>query len=258
MAQAIIERPVILSPAAEPPRSVFAPSSDLFARYRCEIAFLDKVLGGTPKDPHVMDVWLRTKASATTDQEEIRQRLLDTLIDMGYEASADASYADLVAASKELAGEQGTSGFKFDNRGLFLESRQIKALLRETVNIVYGDRPVELRKNKTTGKAVTKGAKAAFVERVFCDTPRIYLGRQEADGLEFRVGHIVDRQGPRATLGYYEYVERAEITFEISVLRDYLTPDDWADIWRHAEKNGLGAVRSQDFGRFVVTGWERI
>ena len=40
---------------------------------------------------------------------------------------------------------------------------------------------------------------------------------------------------------------------------DYeFTDDEWAALWLTAERQGLGASRSQGFGRFTVTQWDRI
>ena len=38
------------------------------------------------------------------------------------------------------------------------------------------------------------------------------------------IGHLVGPTGPRSTLGYHEYVERASLEFRIFVVRDSLTP----------------------------------
>jgi len=44
----------------------------------------------------------------------------------------------------------------------------------------------------------------------------------------------------------------------VLTMRDCLTPEQWADLWVHAQENGLGALRSQGFGRFFIQQWERI
>lgn len=249
------------------PVSVFGDKSDLFTRYSVQITMLDKLLGGSPKDPNIMMAHIRTSSGATTNEEEMRIRLLAALEGMGYDRGdlEGESLANIIKASQALVGEKGKCGFKKDVNGIYIESRHIKAMLRESVNIVLQDRPVTMRTSKIkdadgNAKIVTKNAKSVFVERVFVDTYKIYLNRQEPDGEEFWVGHPIDpKTGERrSNLSYFDYVDNAVIDFEMSVMRDYMSEQDWAEVWLEAEKNGLGAVRSQDFGHFVVTRWEKI
>ena len=85
----------------------------------------------------------------------------------------------------------------------------------------------------------------------------ILLGVSEPTGIDLSIGHITGPQGPRSTLDYYEFVERPEVSFEVMVLEDRVPTESWPQIWRYAQENGLGAKRSQGFGRFDVLGWDR-
>jgi hypothetical protein len=62
-------------------------------------------------------------------------------------------------------------------------------------------------------------------------------------------------QGRRSAIQYEEFVTDAVVDF--TVISDFDIPEEqWAAIWLTGEQNGVGASRSQGFGRYVVTGWE--
>ena len=226
--------------------SVFAKTTDLFTTYHCAIKMRDRMLGGIPKAPDVIEAWLRSKAGIS-DTEEVRNAMLRTLKELGVEVKEDMNYEDLVAASKEVAGSKQATGFKVDEEGLYIEDRQVKAMLREAVNILYaGER----------WGTTKKGPLNYFVERVFIQPAHIHLGRAEPDGTELRVIHISGPQGRRSSLSYFEYVESATMEFDVIVARDLIEHERWPEIWTLAQENGLGASRAQSYGRFDVTKWE--
>ena len=72
------------------------------------------------------------------DAQEIRQAMLRTLSEVGVEVSADMSSEQLERASAVLAGRKQTTGFKVGERGLYVESRQVKAMLKESTNVLFG------------------------------------------------------------------------------------------------------------------------
>jgi hypothetical protein len=132
---------------------------------------------------------------------------------------------------------------------LYIESRQVKAMLKESTNVVFaGERWGVTR----------KGAKAFVAERVFVQPDKLWLGVQEPSGVELMVAHLTGPKGPRSAIGYHEYVQGAVLCCEILALRDCLRPEQWRDIWLHAQENGLGAKRSQGFGRVDLEQWERL
>lgn len=226
--------------------SIFANKSELFTTYHCEIIMRSKMLGGIPKDPSIIEGWLRSRAGISND-EEIRQAMLRTLVELGAEVTPDMTYAQLEEASKALAAVKSTNGFKRNSAGLIIEDRQIKAMLKEAVNILYaGDR---------WGKT-KKGPRNFTAERVFIQPSEISLGRNEPDGIELLMVHAQTPQGPRSSLSYHEYVEGATLAFDVQVVRDEIEAECWPEIWVLCQENGLGACRSQSYGRFDVTRWD--
>jgi hypothetical protein len=225
---------------------IFASQSNLFRRYRARLLFRDKVMGGTPKDPKLIEGWLRAKAGIT-DVDEVRVALIRTLAEQGADVRPDMTYEEVEAAAEKIAGTKETTGFKRGEHGLYLEARQIKAAIKEATNILYAGERVGPTK---------KGAKSYLAERVFVAPDQIWLGRMEPDGIEMIVGHVSGPQGPRSTLGYHEYVQRPDITFDVLVTRDSIPPDWWPELWTQMEENAIGALRSQGYGKFDILAWD--
>lgn len=227
---------------------IFDNDSSLFQRYRARLQFRDKVMGGTPKDPKLIEGWLRAKAGIE-DVEEVRRAVLRTLAEQGADVREGMTYEEVEAAAEKIAGTKETTGFKRGEHGLYIESRQIKAALKETTNILYAGERVGPTK---------KGARNYLAERVFVSPDQIFLGRTEPDGIEMVVGHVVGPEGPRSTLGYHEYATRAEIEFDVLVTKDCIPPEWWPELWVHMQENGLGALRSQGYGKFDILAWDRV
>jgi hypothetical protein len=239
-----------------------------------------RILGGVPKNPELIEGWLRTKAGVT-DQEELRQMMLRTLYDMGQDVDSEWTFEQAVAASKKVASSKQTTGFKtdksrdadgqhFDGNGIYLESRNVKAGLKENISILYAGERV--------GKT-SKGAKNYAAERVFVAPARLYLRdvvavpdekdlrgfryevrepKRDPDGIEMMIGHVSSPQGPRSTLTYHEFVENCAITFIVMVMEDSIDAKWWPRIWTSYENNGIGACRSQGFGQFEIEQWDSL
>jgi hypothetical protein len=120
---------LVTQPEVTNAMGIFFKQSALFTRYAVTLQFRDKVMGGIPKDPKLIEGWLRAKAGIS-DVEEVRVALLRTLGELGAEVNPDMNYAEIEQAAEKVAGTKETSGFKRDPRyGLYLESRQLKAAL---------------------------------------------------------------------------------------------------------------------------------
>ncbi len=238
------------------PMSVFASYRDeMFERINLRLRFQDRLVGGNPKDPKLVQGWLR-KNMGLTDEVELFERTRAHLVEMGVEVGADATYEDLVKASESIAEEIKTQGFKRDEDGNpYIEGRQVKAGIKESVNILYAK-----QKWGPTGK----GPQGFTAERVFIEPDHIPVGNGDAVKIDLAIGHTTGPKGPQSTIGYYEYVEQAEISFSILQLRAQNTTkqepaldiDQWSRVWAHLELNGLGAMRSQGYGQFIVVEFE--
>lgn len=219
-----------------------------FTRYRIGLAFTGLVVGGVPKKPEVIESWLRARILG--GDEELRLMLVKTLEDLEIEVPADASREEIITAAKSIAATQHGNTFRRDERGLGLADYQIKALLKESTNILY---PYAGGHKWGPTK---KTPRSFLAERIFVDGYLIPLGRVDPDGTMTQVGHITGPQGKRSTLNHYDFCVQPEISFVVSSSEDAISRDQWVRIWIQAQRLGLGALRSMGYGQFKVTAFD--
>jgi hypothetical protein len=228
----------------------FTAGSDLFTRYHAVLKFRNQVRGGTPLNPEVVEQFLRSKIPGLGEDEylHIWRR---TMGELGVEVDDKMSYEEIVEASKKLAVEQNANGFKRWGDRPYIEARCIRAMLREGIHILFAS-----QKWGDTGK----GPKSYFVERVTVQPDRVFLTREPAPRkFELFIGHPTGPQGPRSTLTYVEYVDEPEVEFDVLIANDFMSEAMWKDLWFWAEETGgLGAMRSQLYGRFDIDVFEKI
>jgi hypothetical protein len=208
---------------------------------------LASVVGGVPSDPKVAEGWLRSKLQETDEriQEMVAQVMEERKV-------TESEAVTIVNNLKNLNGFKRTSGGQ-----LFIEGRQVKAMLKEATSIA-----VAVNKIQMTGWGATKKWLTKFLpEHVFVvDTTIVLKHLDENDALvAFKEPTGIHQQFVHTFRGsaiqYQEYCDDAVIEF--TVISDHnFTTRDWKMIWTTAEKNGLGASRSQGYGTFAVTGWE--
>lgn len=203
-------------------------------RYGGRLHFLSPIVGGTPSDPRTAEAWLRTKISAPDDI--IRSQVADIMNERG------VSEEEAVRIANEY---KHLNGFKRDEntRELYLDGRCLKACIKEAANI---------RWPKERWGVSNKGTMGFFAEHVFVPELRLYLGTTTPEVLQQFV-HTWRGNG----IQYAEYVEDAKMNF--TVITDFqFTEEQWGQLWVTAEQQGLGAMRSQGYGRFEVIEWKRL
>ncbi len=196
------------------------------------------IAGGTPTDPKVAEGWLRTKLGVDSDRL-IQEMVAETMVERGI--TADEA-VPLVNEMKNL------NGFKRDDQGLYIEGRQLKAALKEACSVAVAA-------GKLTGRGwgkTNKGLLNYLAEHVFVVEDRLHLGVSEATGIAQRFVHTFRGTG----IQYEEYVDDAKVDFTVMADHDF-TDHEWATIWLCGEQQGIGASRSQGFGRYEVVRWER-
>jgi hypothetical protein len=194
-----------------------------------------RIAGGTPTDPKVAEGWLKTKLAVDRD-DLIREAVAEVMVERG--VSADEA-TKIVDVNKHL------NGFRRDpESGLYIEGRQVKAMIKEAANI---------RWPKDRWGPSRKGTLSYFAEHFFCQEDRIPLGRMDADGIGQRFVHTWRGSG----IQYEEYCDAVDLKITIATDVD-LTNEQWGLLWLTGEQQGIGASRSQGYGRFQVTTWDRI
>lgn len=197
------------------------------------------IAGGTPTDPKVAEGWLRTKLGVDRD-DLIREMVAEVMVERGVTADEATT---IVNTSKHL------NGFKRDENGLYVEGRQLKAGLKEAASIAVAAGALTAR---GWGKT-NKGLLSYLAEHVFVVEDRLHLGVTEPTGIAQRFVHTFRGNG----IQYEEYVTDAKIDFTVIADHDF-SEAEWAAIWLRGEQNGIGASRSQGFGRYEVTRWDRL
>lgn len=195
------------------------------------------IAGGIPSDPKVVAGWIKTKLA--DNDTIIRDEVAQIMLDRGITADI---------AATELAELRHLNGFKRDTHGLYIEGRQLKACLKEAASVAVASG--NLKGGRAWGTTL-KGMTGFFPEHVFVNEDRLYLGVTEPTRINQRFVHT--HKG--SAIQYEEIVEDAKICFTVEADHKF-TPAEWATLWLTAERQGLGASRSQGFGRFTVTQWD--
>lgn len=193
--------------------------------------------GGVPTDPKVAEGWIKTKLAPPDDL--LREMVSATMLERG--VTRDEAVAE-VDADKHL------NGFKRDDDGvLYIEGRQLKAAIKEAGSVAAAAGKLDRRGWGSTNK----GIKSFLAEHVFVIEDRLSLGVTEPTGVNQRFVHTFRGNG----IQYEEYVEDAVINFTIATDQD-MTERDWAMLWLTGGQNGIGAARSQGYGRYEIMAWE--
>lgn len=244
-------------------------TTSAFAKYR-QVAWpyrfagtmhVNRICGGIPTDPKVAEGWLRTKLG-TTDDVLIQQQVAEVMLERGVTPGEDDE-----SVIAEVNRSRHLNGFKRERceacpplgqgtcpegpHELYIEGRQLKAAIKESAMIAAqaGKLPGGNVWGKLTSK---KGLKSFVAEHIGVVEDKLHLGVTEPTGVNQRFVHTRNGTG----IQYEEYVDDAQISF--TVLSDYdFTNEQWAMIWLTGEQQGIGATRSQGYGRYTVTSWER-
>lgn len=210
--------------------------------YRFKATLLvDRIVGGVPSDPGVAQKWLESKIVDNDDL--IRKLVAETMVERGIGADE---------AVKEVDRLKHLNGFKRDDQGLYIEGRQVKAAIKEAGNIAgcSGKLPTGKKAWGVTGK----GLMGFFAEHIFVEDDRIHLGVSEPAGIQQRFVFASGPTGRRTGIQYEEYVDEAKISFHV-ITDNKFTDEQWAMIWLTGQQQGLGATRSQGYGRYTVIEW---
>lgn len=210
----------------------------MYRKYRVQLQIRDKILGGIPKNPELIQGWLKSKGLEEKAIEEI---------------AAKTEPAVAVAIEEET--NKAWTGFKSDEDGVYIEGRQVKALLKEACSMLR----IAVKK---------RGTKQVLQHGTFVKPEKIYLNVDDGDdSIAFEkptdhlemVAHVVGPRGPRSTIKRHDYVERPFINIEIWVVDNEMIPmQAIKDMLTLGQEIGLGCSRSQDFGKFDLVSFEEI
>jgi hypothetical protein len=217
-----------------------------FDEYRVKVK-LSTIAGGTPKHGDLLKGWIDATNKELSAEE--RAKLVD------------ATKAELpdISEAKEA---KSWVGFKSDGDGLYIEGRQVKAMLKESANIIKKIAPTRKDKKSPNGVGIT-AFKSKVADHVFVVETKIHLTKggepvKEKDEHEERPIHVMTAQGPRNSIKRTDLVHDAEIEFTVRRLNDAAVPEKALyAVLAYGQHIGLGADRSQGMGTFRVTSVEK-
>lgn len=260
------------------PVSIFADISDRLFRHRYAVTLhVGTLVGGVPTDPNVAEGWIRTKLGKTTD-ELIRDEVEKVMDERGVKPDAAVEevaknrhltgfkrnfYSPLAVADQRRA---ETTGFVFEGKRkiftpeearatfgeLFIEGRQIKAMFKEATMITGAAGNIPMTGWGKTRKAI----KGFLAEHMFVLEDEVPLGVTEPSEIVQSFVHTWRGAGIKLE----EHVNDVEVKFTIVTDDDFTAVDKdfFGKVLVVGEMNGLGASRSQGYGRFVVTRFDKL
>lgn len=212
-------------------------------RYNAELV-VGNLHGGVPTDPKVAEAWIKTKLPDLDKDSLIAELVAKTMAERGMDPTQKLTTEELDEVVGESVKARQLSGFYRTPEGeLAIRGRHVKAMIKEAANIAYA---------KDRWGPTNKGTKSFFAEHVFVAEDWIPLGRTAPDGIDQRF--VATWRG--TGIQYDEYVEDVKVAF--TVMTDHkFTVEQWGTLWVIAERNGLGAARSQGYGTFEVVQWDK-
>lgn len=235
----------------------FTEATSVFERYRPKNfpyqyrvgLVIGTLAGGTPTDPKVAEGWLRSKWRDKDDL--IREAVAETMTERGL---TEEEATEAVNAMKHLNGFKREEG-----KGLFIEGRQVKAMLKEAASIAVSSGNIKGRGWGTTNK----GLKSFVAEHAFVTDDRVFIQQYDESGNLVAVKEptgIMQRfvsTWKGTGIQYEEFVQDAYVTFTIEADHEF-TEQEWSAMLLTAERNGLGASRSQGYGKFKTVQFDRL
>jgi hypothetical protein len=231
--------------------SVFASRMHLAWPHRFEgTLHVRNIAGGTPSDPKVAEGWLRTKLTDNRD-DLIREKVAEVMVERGISVEEAATEVDLL---KHL------NGFKKDDTGLLLDGRCLMAGIKEGANIARASGKLKDRWGLTK-----KGVLGFVAEHIVVVEEVLHLYVPEEDGTKryLTTPDTVVTSFPKNPRTNQTGIQHTEVVLDafldFTVLTDWeFTDDEWAMLWLTAEQQGVGASRSQSYGRYEVTRWDKV
>jgi hypothetical protein len=238
-------------------RSVFRDLKAAVYRYTYDATIVVGTLrGGVPSDPKIAEGWIRTKFR---DKDSvIRELVAETMSARNGDEQTSRTPEAVDAAIAEVADTRCLNGFKRDASYLYIDGRQIKAMIKEAANI---------RWPKDRWGPSAKGTRSFFAEHVFVPQEKVLICDADGNPVTEPDGVAQDFVHARfgAAIKLAEYVDGVQLSFVVHADFDLdaerakpgADPRSWGHLLVTGEEQGIGADRSQGFGTFKVVRWDR-
>lgn len=235
-------------------------ANKVYIRVKLRIKFRDRVLAGVPKNDQVLDYFMNARHMSDKDKDDLKAR-----IDAG----------TLSAEEKDEVKNTSWCQFEKNKAGeLVLWHGNVKAMLREIfVTLGLTQKRPNLKKKKgeteeaaALEKGPSAGGKQTLQHAVHVEglagalhLPFLVGGSpvKEPSGSLDKVKHITDAAGKRSALGRHDYLDQPELDVILKWPRESVfTEVEFKQALAVCQDDGLGACRSQGFGKFDVIAYE--
>lgn len=221
----------------------------IWTYYEVVLEFLNKVYGGLPKDPKLIAGFLKGRGVSESDAKDLGGKILK---EMNPEAMEKLDIEKVEAM---------WTGFKQDEVGPYIETRQIKAMLKEACGESEMWREVRGLKSRLGGALFPKGDGGPDLTRIYFvtyDKEGEPSTVKEVGGYDESVGHVKTMQGPRSILKRKDYIYQPRILFTLKVGGRTIKEKHLRDLFEFSSEGGLGADRSTEAGKFKVIKLEQV
>ena len=209
----------------------------IWTTYHVELQIRELLCGGVPKDPSTLLTFTRVR---TGHEDDITTGQVEELEET---VTPDTLSPDNL---------KNVTTFQRDEHGLFLHERNIKAMLKECAQVLGFNKKLRGLKQVNQHGLFVKGQ---------LETDRVYLEDPETGEYMTAVsGELVSpvHAWTGSSIKRTEYVQRPILRFDLWVLADSPWTDEaWQRVWMLAQENGIGACRSQGYGKFDLLAFTR-
>lgn len=213
---------------------------------------IEQLMGGTPSDKNVAEGWLKSKLGVTKE-EALAEAVAQVMADRGISEEE---------ALKDINKLKHLNGFKKDEEGnLYIEGRHLKAALKEAASVARAAENLPSRFGATN-----KGTLSFVAEHIIVVEDRLILGK--FDPVTRKLVNVTEcdeviQSFPRNPMTRQTGIQYTESVFnavvDFTIASDYpFTDQEWAAIWLTGGHQGIGASRSQGYGRYKVIEWKMI
>ncbi|OPX65636.1 MAG: hypothetical protein A4E30_00307 [Methanomassiliicoccales archaeon PtaB.Bin215] len=203
--------------------------SEAFVKYKIKAKFVDRLMGGLPGNPELVDVFLAQK-KLLPGEKESAERMLNISQNM---------------ATVEGVEEIMSNIFARDEIGLYLNAYQLSAALKEAAYV-----------QKSVWPTAMKRGVRVLPSKLYLKRDGAYI--EKPDGEEQFVSHLEEvRTGrPYSAIKKVEFLNQPEFEAEIWVAnvtgkgapKPLINEETMRLLLDHVQMAGIGAMRSMGFG----------
>ena len=241
--------------------------------YLVELEFHDSILGGNPKNPTVFRT--HTESALRREAKKAEKRGVEPPSEERIQEIVERRMVEMFGEDVETtidnAEMDNRTGFKENHLGPYIEDRQVAAMLREMMSCL----------GITVSQKGSKQTHQHLDAIIACDDEGVpHEGAQSQQINFYRDGEVLKEvddyvemcaqsngpQGPRSFIKQHDRIVGATIHFMVRVPANLpkarssamIRDKDMEMMLAHAQNDGLGASRSQAFGKFWLVSLKRL